>query len=86
MWYFDKMFVGSLVICVVLDIEVILEVFFFGMIDILGDLFMLVVIVMLMVVINWKFIVFILFFILLLIIVICIFVCVICKLFDLEWI
>lgn len=54
MRYFDKTPVGNLVTRVVSDIEAISEVFSSGLIDIIGDLFMLVVIIVVMLVINWQ--------------------------------
>jgi ATP-binding cassette, subfamily B, multidrug efflux pump len=54
MRYFDKTPVGNLVTRVVSDIEAISEVFSSGLIDIIGDLLMLLVIVVTMLVINWK--------------------------------
>jgi ATP-binding cassette subfamily B protein len=52
--YFDKNPVGSLVTRVVSDIEAIAEVFSSGMIDILGDLLMLIIILVFMFLENWK--------------------------------
>lgn len=54
MKYFDKTPVGGLVTRVVSDIEAISEVFSSGIIDILGDLLMLVVIVVVMFVTDWQ--------------------------------
>lgn len=54
MRYFDKTPVGNLVTRVVSDIEAISEVFSSGLIDIIGDLFMLLVIVVVMLVMNWQ--------------------------------
>lgn len=52
--FFDKNPVGSLVTRVVSDIEAIAEVFSSGMIDILGDLLMLIIILIFMFLENWK--------------------------------
>lgn len=54
MHYFDKTPVGSLVTRVVSDIEAISEVFSSGLIDIIGDLIMLVVIIVMMFLTNWQ--------------------------------
>ncbi len=52
--YFDKTPVGSLVTRVVADIEAISEVFSAGLIELVGDLLMLIVVVTCMFVTNWK--------------------------------
>lgn len=54
MRYFDKTPVGSLVTRVVADIEAISEVFSSGLIDIVGDLIMLIVILIMMFFSNWQ--------------------------------
>lgn len=54
MRYFDKTPVGNLVTRVVSDIEAISEVFSSGLIDIIGDLLMLIVIIVSMLVVDWK--------------------------------
>jgi len=54
MRYFDKTPVGNLVTRVVSDIEAISEVFSSGLIDIIGDLIMLVVILFTMFIVNWQ--------------------------------
>ena len=54
MQYFDKTPVGNLVTRVVSDIEAISEVFSSGLIDIIGDLIMLVVILFAMFIVNWQ--------------------------------
>lgn len=54
MKFFDRSPVGGLVTRVVSDIEAISEVFSSGLIDILGDLLMLVVILILMFLSNWE--------------------------------
>lgn len=54
MKFFDRSPVGGLVTRVVSDIEAISEVFSSGLIDILGDLLMLVVILVLMFLSNWE--------------------------------
>lgn len=54
MKYFDKTPIGNLVTRLVSDIEAISEVFSSGLIDILGDLLMLIVVVVMMTVTNWK--------------------------------
>jgi ATP-binding cassette subfamily B protein len=54
MKYFDETPIGSLVTRLVSDIEAIAEVFSSGFIDILGDLLMLIVVVVIMVLTNWK--------------------------------
>lgn len=54
MRYFDKTPVGSLVTRVVSDLEAITEVFSAGLMDILGDVFLLVLIVVTMLVLNWQ--------------------------------
>lgn len=54
MKYFDETPIGSLVTRLVSDIEAIAEVFSSGFIDILGDLLMLIVVVAIMVITNWK--------------------------------
>jgi ATP-binding cassette subfamily B multidrug efflux pump len=54
MKYFDETPIGSLVTRLVSDIEAIAEVFSSGFIDILGDLLMLIVVVVIMFVTNWK--------------------------------
>ncbi|MDR0801663.1 ABC transporter ATP-binding protein [Fluviicola sp.] len=52
--FFDRSAVGGLVTRVVSDIEAISEVFSSGLIDILGDLLMLVVVLALMLTSNWE--------------------------------
>lgn len=52
--FFDRSAVGGLVTRVVSDIEAISEVFSSGLIDILGDLLMLVVVLALMFTTNWE--------------------------------
>lgn len=54
MRYFDKTPVGALVTRVVSDLEAITEVFSAGLMDILGDMFLLVLIVVTMLVMNWQ--------------------------------
>lgn len=54
MQFFDRSPVGGLVTRVVSDIEAISEVFSSGLIDILGDLLMLVVVLALMFTSNWQ--------------------------------
>ncbi len=54
MQFFDRSPVGGLVTRVVSDIEAISEVFSSGLIDILGDLLMLVVVLALMFASNWQ--------------------------------
>lgn len=54
MKYFDRTPIGSLVTRVVSDIEAISEVFSSGLIDVLGDLLMLIVVVTLMFFTNWQ--------------------------------
>lgn len=54
MRYFDKTPVGSLVTRVVSDLEAITEVFSAGLMDILGDVFLLLLIVITMLVLNWQ--------------------------------
>lgn len=54
MRYFDKTPIGNLVTRLVSDIEAISEVFSSGLIDILGDLLMLIVVVVMMTVTNWQ--------------------------------
>jgi len=54
MRYFDKTPVGALVTRVVSDLEAITEVFSAGLMDILGDLFLLILIVITMFVMNWE--------------------------------
>jgi ATP-binding cassette, subfamily B, multidrug efflux pump len=54
MQFFDRSPVGGLVTRVVSDIEAISEVFSSGLIDILGDLLMLVVVLILMFTSNWQ--------------------------------
>lgn len=54
MQFFDRSPVGGLVTRVVSDIEAISEVFSSGLIDILGDLLMLVVVLALMFTTNWQ--------------------------------
>ncbi|MBI2259800.1 MAG: ABC transporter ATP-binding protein [Flavobacteriia bacterium] len=54
MKYFDKTPIGNLVTRVVSDIEAIADVFSSGLIDVLGDLLMLIVIIFWMFFINWK--------------------------------
>ena len=53
MKYFDKTPIGNLVTRLVSDIEAISEVFSSGLIDILGDLLMLIVVIALMFFTNW---------------------------------
>lgn len=54
MQFFDRSPVGGLVTRVVSDIEAISEVFSSGLIDILGDLLMLIVVLTLMFLSNWQ--------------------------------
>jgi ATP-binding cassette, subfamily B, multidrug efflux pump len=54
MQFFDRSPVGGLVTHVVSDIEAISEVFSSGLIDILGDLLMLIVVLILMFTSNWQ--------------------------------
>lgn len=54
MRYFDQTPVGNLVTRVVSDIEAISEVFSSGLIDIIGDLLMLVVIIVSMLIVDWQ--------------------------------
>lgn len=54
MQFFDRSAVGGLVTRVVSDIEAISEVFSSGLIDILGDLLMLIVVLILMFTSNWE--------------------------------
>lgn len=54
MKYFDKTPIGTLVTRLVSDIEAISEVFSSGLIDILGDLLMLIVVIVMMTVTNWQ--------------------------------
>ena len=54
MKYFDKTPIGSLVTRLVSDIEAISEVFSSGLIDVLGDILMLVVVISLMFFTNWQ--------------------------------
>jgi ATP-binding cassette, subfamily B, multidrug efflux pump len=54
MKYFDNTPIGSLVTRVVSDIEAISEVFSSGLIDVLGDLIMLIVIIVWMFFVNWQ--------------------------------
>lgn len=54
MKYFDKTPIGNLVTRLVSDIEAISEVFSSGLIDILGDLLMLIVVVVMMTATNWQ--------------------------------
>ncbi len=54
MRYFDKTPIGNLVTRLVSDIEAISEVFSSGLIDILGDLLMLIVVVVMMTATNWQ--------------------------------
>ena len=54
MKYFDQTPIGSLVTGLVSDIEAIAEVFSSGLIDILGDLLMLIVVVGIMIATNWQ--------------------------------
>lgn len=54
MRYFDKTPVGALVTRVVSDLEAITEVFSAGLMDILGDVFLLLLIVVTMLVLNWQ--------------------------------
>jgi ATP-binding cassette subfamily B protein len=53
MKYFDKTPVGSMVTRVVSDIEAISEVFSSGLIDLLGNILMLIIILVLMFINNW---------------------------------
>lgn len=52
--YFDQTPIGSLVTRLVSDIEAIAEVFSAGLIDILGDVLMLIVVVFIMTMSNWQ--------------------------------
>jgi ATP-binding cassette subfamily B protein len=52
--YFDKTPIGTLVTRVISDIGAISEVFSSGLVDILGDLLMLIVVVSFMFVMNWQ--------------------------------
>lgn len=52
--FFDKTPIGNLVTRVVSDIEAMAEVFSQGVLSILGDLFMLIGVLMLMLLANWK--------------------------------
>lgn len=52
--YFDKTPIGTLVTRVISDIGAISEVFSSGLIDILGDLLMLIVVVTFMFILNWQ--------------------------------
>lgn len=52
--YFDKTPIGTLVTRIISDIGAISEVFSSGLIDILGDLLMLIVIVVFMFFVNWQ--------------------------------
>jgi ATP-binding cassette, subfamily B, multidrug efflux pump len=54
MQYFDKTPIGTLVTRVISDIGAISEVFSSGLIDILGDLLMLIVVVTFMFIMNWQ--------------------------------
>lgn len=54
MKYFDRTPIGTLVTRIVSDIGAISEVFSSGLIDILGDLFMLIVVILLMFLVNWQ--------------------------------
>lgn len=54
MKYFDQTPIGSLVTRLVSDIEAIAEVFSSGLIDILGDVLMLIVVIAIMTITNWK--------------------------------
>ena len=54
MKYFDQTPIGNLVTRLVSDIEAISEVFSSGLIDILGDLLMLIFIVVIMLLTNWQ--------------------------------
>lgn len=54
MRYFDKTPIGNLVTRLVSDIEAISEVFSSGLIDILGDLLMLIVVIVMMFCVNWQ--------------------------------
>ncbi len=54
MKYFDKTPIGNLVTRLVSDIEAISEVFSSGLIDVLGDLLMLIVVISLMFFTNWQ--------------------------------
>lgn len=54
MKYFDKTPIGNLVTRLVSDIEAISEVFSSGLIDVLGDILMLVVVITLMFFTNWQ--------------------------------
>jgi ATP-binding cassette subfamily B multidrug efflux pump len=54
MKYFDQTPIGNLVTRLVSDIEAISEVFSSGLIDILGDLLMLIFIIIIMLITNWQ--------------------------------
>jgi ATP-binding cassette subfamily B multidrug efflux pump len=54
MKYFDQTPIGNLVTRLVSDIEAISEVFSSGLIDILGDLMMLIFVVVMMLITNWQ--------------------------------
>lgn len=54
MKYFDQTPIGNLVTRLVSDIEAISEVFSSGLIDILGDLMMLIFIIIIMLITNWQ--------------------------------
>ncbi len=54
MKYFDQTPIGNLVTRLVSDIEAISEVFSSGLIDILGDLMMLIFIIIMMMITNWQ--------------------------------
>lgn len=54
MKYFDQTPIGNLVTRLVSDIEAISEVFSSGLIDILGDLLMLIFIIFMMMITNWQ--------------------------------
>jgi ATP-binding cassette subfamily B multidrug efflux pump len=54
MKYFDQTPIGNLVTRLVSDIEAISEVFSSGLIDILGDLMMLIFIIIMMLITNWQ--------------------------------
>jgi len=54
MRYFDKTPIGALVTRVVSDIEAISEVFSAGLVDIVGDLILLIVVIVLMTISNWQ--------------------------------
>lgn len=54
MKYFDQTPIGNLVTRLVSDIEAISEVFSSGLIDILGDLMMLIFIIIIMFITNWQ--------------------------------